>query len=130
MREHETSKALAAAAKDAKAKVDLLDKEITYNTRIARAIEDLRLFDNDLQSLHSSLSKSDALGAAICWTSVRARIDSLQDHNGKRIMLGQAREAHKACLTQVETLLDRMFTFGKDSHRSWAHIRQELNGKS
>ena len=45
-------------------------------------------------------------------------------------MLDQAREAHKACLTQVEVLLDRMFCFGKDSQASWVLIRQELGGKS
>ena len=63
------------------------------------------------------------------WTTVHARLDTLQDHNGKRIMLDQAREAHRACLTQVEALLDRMFSFGKDSHGSWVDIRRELDGK-
>jgi hypothetical protein len=129
VREHEASKALAVAAQDAKAKLHLLEQEITYNTQIANALEDLRLFDNDLQSLYSSLSRSDTLGAATQWTTVHTRLGTLQDHNGKRIMLDQAREAHSACLTQVEALLDRMFSFGKDSHGSWVHIRKELDGK-
>ena len=129
VREHESGKALAAAAQDARAKLDLLDQEIIYNTKITTALEDLQSFDHDLQSLHSSLSKSDTLGAATQWTSVYARLDTLQDHNGKRIMLAQAREAHNACLKQVENLLDRMFDFGKDRGASWVLIRQELDGK-
>ena len=129
MKEHEASKALEAAAQDAKAKLDLLNQEITFNTQIAKALEELRLFYDDLQSLHSTLSKSDCLGAATQWTAIRARLDTLQDHNGKRIMLDQTRAAHRACLTQVEALLDRMFDFGKDNDGSWVQISQELDGK-
>jgi hypothetical protein len=129
VREHEASKAIAAATQDAKAKLDLLDQEIKYNTQILKALEDLRLFNNDLQSLHASLSKSDALGAAVQWKIVHTRLDALQDHNGKQIMLDQVREANRACLTQVEALLDRIVDFGKDSHASWFHIKHEIDGK-
>jgi hypothetical protein len=129
VREHEASKAIAAATQDAKAKLDLLDQEIKYNTQILKALEDLRLFDSDLQSLHASLSKSDALGAAVQWEIVHTRLDALQDHKGKRIILDQVREANRACLMQVEELLDRIVDFGKDSHASWVHIKHKIDGK-
>lgn len=129
MREHEASRVIAAATQDAKAKQDLLDQEIKYNTQILRALEDLRLFNNGLQSLHASLSKSDALGAAIQWKIVHTRLAALQDHNGKRIMLDQVREANRACLRQVEGLLDRIVDFGKDSNASWFHIKHKIDGK-
>ena len=128
MREHEASKAIAAATQDAKAKLDLLDQEIKYNTQILKALEDLRLFNNGLQSLHASLSKSNTLGAAVQWKVMHTRLD-LQDHNGKRIMLDQVREANRACLMQVEGLLDRIVDFGKDNHASWFHVKHEIEGK-
>jgi centromere/kinetochore protein ZW10 len=61
---------------------------------------------------------------------VRTRLNNLQDYNGKRIMLEQAREAHRACLMQAEAFIDRMFNCGKDSHGSWVHVNQELKGMS
>jgi hypothetical protein len=129
VRGHEASKALAAAAEDAGAKLNLLDEEITYSTQIAKALEDLRLLDNDLQSLHVKLSKSDTLAAAKKWTTAQTRLETLQDHNGKRIMLDRARQAHRACLMQAEVSLDRMFNVGQDGHEGWIHITQELDGK-
>ena len=130
VRGHEASKALAAAAEDARAKLNLLDQEITYTTQIAKALEDLQLCGNDLQSIHTKLSKLDTLAAAKLWTTAHQRLDTLQNHNGKRIMLDRARQAYRACLTQAEDFLDRMFNVGQDSHGSWIHIRQELDGKS
>jgi hypothetical protein len=129
VREHEASKAIAAATQDAKAKLDLLNDEIKYNTQILKALDDLRLFNHGLQALHASLSKPDALGAAAQWKIVRTQLDALQDHNGKRIVLGQVREANRACLTQAEGLLDRIANLGKDSHASWFHIKHEIDGK-
>lgn len=129
MREHEASKVIAAATQDARAKLDLLDQEIKYNTQILRALEDLRLFNDGLQSLYARLSESDALGAAVQWKIMHTRLDALQDHNGKRIILEQVREANRACLAQVEGLLDRIVDFGKDSYATWFHIKHEIDGK-
>ncbi len=130
VKQREAGKTLAAAKQDAKAKLELLEQEINFNNQITKAFEDLQLFDNDLQSIRTSLSDADPLTAADIWTTVHERLDRLQDHNGKRIVLDQAREIHKATLTQLESLLDSMFAFGRDSKTSWANITHHLDGKS
>lgn len=129
MKEHEAGKALAVTAQDARAKFILLEEEIKFNTHITQAFEDLKLFDNELHSIQSNLSSGDPLGAAAQWTVVQIRLDTLRDHNGKKIMLEHAREVHKATLTQIELLLDKMITFEKDEHRNWVRILQNLEGK-
>lgn len=130
MKEHEAGKALAAARQDAKAKFDLLEEEIKFNNQITQAFKDLQLFDGELQSIQSSLSSNDPLTAAAKWTTVHDWLDNLRSNNGKRIVLDQARDVHKATLMQLEALLEKMFEFGKDEYRSWLRVTHELHGKS
>ena len=123
--EHETGKSLAAAAQDARAKVQLLSQEIEYNTRISNNFERLQHFNNDCQSIQATLSRDDVPKAAEDWAALQGRLETIERTNAKKIMEEQVWDLHKTALAQVEAQLDELFVFSREENTSWAQISEQ-----
>ena len=122
----EAAKSLAKSTKDAKAKIDLLENEIKFNTQVSGALDDLRSLYGEINAIQSTLMRGDILASAKRWAKLDGRIRDLADNNAKYIIADQSRKLHGITLQHLERALKQCFVFGQDGSKSWLHLKHEV----
>ncbi len=128
VKDHEKGQNLAARVQDAKAKLELLRNETSFNRAVTLSLEDTWSVDRDLNEAESSLTTGTLIELAANIEQLSIRAGRLTDSNAKEINGGRLSRIQEAVVDGLTTAANSMVEFQKNDGRQRVLVNHGNHG--
>lgn len=129
VKEYEECRNLSSSVQDAKAKLELLQQETSFNQAVTLSLEDTWSLDRDLNEVESTLTSGRLLELVANIEQLSFRIGRLTDSNAKDINAGRVLRIREAVVEGLTAAASSMVDFQKVDGRQQVTVDHGNHGR-
>lgn len=130
VRDYEEVRNSSARLQDAKAKLELLQEETSFNHSITSSLESLSSVDRDLNQAESTLAAGKLVELAAIIKQLSSVVLELPDGNAKEINLARFARIQDGLVERLAAALNTMVEFQKSSGQRRVMVNHTQHGQS